>query len=67
MADKKVQEQLYAIEKLREIHRTKPAVYAGAVSLAGWSAGKQITEAEYLSAVSKFLNYPSKKEVFPNA
>ena len=42
------------IEHWYNIHATSPAVYAGTMCYKGWRPGKQVTETEYLTAVSEF-------------
>lgn len=43
-----------AIEHWYNVHATSPAVYAGTMCFKGWRPGKQVTEKEYLAAVSDF-------------
>lgn len=42
------------IEHWYNKHATSPAVYAGTMCFKGWKPGKQVTEKEYLMAVSDF-------------
>ena len=42
------------IEHWYNVHGTGPAVYAGTLCLKGWRPGKQVTEQEYLAAVTAF-------------
>ena len=42
------------IEPWSNVHGTGPAVYAGTLCLMGWRPGKQVTEQEYLAAVTTF-------------
>lgn len=47
--------ELYeTIEHWYNVHVTSPAVYAGTMCYRGWKPGKQVTEKEYLAAVSEF-------------
>lgn len=46
---------MQTIEQLSMKKGTKQSVYFGAISMAGWYAGKMVTEEEYDSAVNKFL------------
>ncbi|MFQ9651272.1 MAG: hypothetical protein ACLRZZ_14480 [Enterocloster sp.] len=42
------------IEHWYDVHGTSLAIYAGTVCHKGWKPGKQVTEKEYLAAVSEF-------------
>ena len=46
------------IEHWYNVHGTGPAVYAGTLCLKGWRPGKQVTEQEYLAAVTAFEKGP---------
>ena len=46
------------IEHWNNEHGTGPAVYAGTLCLKGWRPGKQVTEQEYLEAVTAFKEGP---------
>lgn len=46
---------MQTIEQLSMKKGTKQSVYFGTINMAGWYAGKMITEAEYDTAVNKFL------------
>ena len=54
----KAQAEIYSIEHLQKIYRTKPSIHAGAMALAGWVSGKEVSDVEYRGAISRFLVHP---------
>lgn len=46
---------MQTIEQISMKKGTKQSVYYGAITMAGWYAGKLVTEEEYDAAVKKFL------------
>ncbi|MCM0757349.1 hypothetical protein M7775_02045 [Sporomusa sphaeroides DSM 2875] len=49
---------LQPIEKLIQEHGIRPWVAAGLMAEKKWAAGKQLTEAEFTSAVETYLKTP---------
>lgn len=47
-------EELLSIEALQQKHKTPAAVLAGVKTQTGWRAGKSVSEADYLAAITKF-------------
>lgn len=50
--------ELKTIEELQKEHEIKRAVFAGACAANGWKPGKQITEENFLSAITAFTGAP---------
>lgn len=55
---KPVKEPLHPVETLADDHGLPSWETAALVTATGWAQGKQVTEAEFESALTKFRNRP---------
>lgn len=58
LAEEPIAAPRQTIEHWQRQHNVAPAAHAGATRLHRWGAGRELTEAEYLTGVAAFARHP---------